>query len=267
MGGLMTQARLSKAHSYFSRFKVKHGRRREYKTDFRARSRLIIQDINKYGASKYRMVVRFSNKDIICQVIYSTIFGDKTICSSYARELPHYGLKVGLTNYSAAYCVGLLCARRCIAKIGSHSIMHKTLPNDESKYSETGNTPLTPLKKEHKPFTVFLDSGLKRTSSGSKIFAVLKGAVDGGLNIPHTTKRFVGYNNITKKYDQEVMNNHIFGEHVAQFMEELKFEDEDGFQRQFSQYINFRIKPRNLSTIYKTVHHSIRQASSYPKLI
>lgn len=36
-------------------------------------------------------------------------------CSS---ELPRYGLKMGLTNYAAAYCTGLLVARRMLNKLG-----------------------------------------------------------------------------------------------------------------------------------------------------
>ena len=38
------------------------------KTDYRARLRLVTQDKNKYNTPKYRLVVRFTNKDIICQV-------------------------------------------------------------------------------------------------------------------------------------------------------------------------------------------------------
>ena len=34
------------------------------------------------------------------------------MCAAYSHELPHYGVKVGLTNYAAAYCTGLLLARR-----------------------------------------------------------------------------------------------------------------------------------------------------------
>lgn len=34
------------------------------------------------------------------------------VCAAYAHELPKYGVKVGLTNYAAAYCTGLLLARR-----------------------------------------------------------------------------------------------------------------------------------------------------------
>jgi len=35
------------------------------------------------------------------------------------------------------------------------------------------------------PFMAVLDVGLARTSTGAKIFAVMKGALDGGVNIPH----------------------------------------------------------------------------------
>lgn len=32
----------------------------------------------------------------------------------------------------------------------------------------------------------------------------LQGALDGGLDIPHNEKRFVGYDRLGKKYDPEV---------------------------------------------------------------
>lgn len=37
-------------------------------------------------------------------------------------------------------------------------------------------------------FRCYLDVGLMKTSAGARVFGALKGAVDGGLNIPH---RFV----------------------------------------------------------------------------
>lgn len=43
---------------------------------------------------------------------YSRIEGDKILCAAYSHELPRFGVKVGLTNYAAAYCTGLLLARR-----------------------------------------------------------------------------------------------------------------------------------------------------------
>lgn len=44
--------------------------------------------------------------------MHAEIKGDIVHTAAYAHELPRYGVKLGLTNYSAAYCVGLLLARR-----------------------------------------------------------------------------------------------------------------------------------------------------------
>ena len=38
-------------------------------------------------------------------------------------------------------------------------------------------------------FTCYLDAGPARTTTGNKVFGALKGAVDRGLSIPHSTKR------------------------------------------------------------------------------
>lgn len=40
----------------------------EGKTDYRARKRLVVQDKSKYNTPKYRVVVRFTNTDVIAQV-------------------------------------------------------------------------------------------------------------------------------------------------------------------------------------------------------
>lgn len=60
------------------------------------------------------MYVDLSNlmKFFSYQVAYSRIEGDKILCAAYSHELPNFGVKVGLTNYAAAYCTGLLLARR-----------------------------------------------------------------------------------------------------------------------------------------------------------
>ena len=104
--------KLVKNKAYFKRFQVKFRRRREGKTDYFARKRLVVQDKNKYNTPKYRMVVRSSNKDVCCQIAYARLEGDKIVAAAYSHELPRYGVKVGLTNYAAAYCTGLLLARR-----------------------------------------------------------------------------------------------------------------------------------------------------------
>lgn len=48
----------------------------------------------------------------IVQIAYSKIEGDHIVSAAYSHELPKYGINVGLTNYAAAYCTGLLLARR-----------------------------------------------------------------------------------------------------------------------------------------------------------
>ena len=49
----------------YSRYQTKYKRRQSGKTDYYARKRLITQAKNKYNAPKYRLVVRFTNRDII----------------------------------------------------------------------------------------------------------------------------------------------------------------------------------------------------------
>merc|ERR1711864_17779 len=74
-------------------------------------------------------------------------------------------------------------------------------------------------------FRACLDVGLKRTSTGAKVFAAMKGAVDGGLDIPHSDKRFPGYDNESKSLNADVHRGHIFGTHVADYMRHLVEED------------------------------------------
>ena len=142
---------------------------------------------NRFNTPKYRLVVRFTSKDISCQIVSSTLAGDVVMVSAYAHELPRYGLKVGLTNYSAAYATGLLIARRALGKLG--------LAEAYAGLEEASGEDYTvePADGAPRPFAVLLDTGLKRTSTGSRVFGALKGALDGGLDIPHGDKRFVGY--------------------------------------------------------------------------
>lgn len=39
------------------------------------------------------------------------------MCQASSKELPRYGVKVGLKNYPAAYCTGLLVARRLLRQL------------------------------------------------------------------------------------------------------------------------------------------------------
>ena len=68
------------------------------------------------------------------QIAYARIQGDVIICAAYAHELPRFGVKVGLTNYAAAYCTGLLLARRVSF---SHHVVHATVLGHRTDLSTT----------------------------------------------------------------------------------------------------------------------------------
>ena len=115
----MPFVKVVKNNAYFKRFQTKFRRRREGRTDYYARTRLVLQDKNKYDSPKYRLVVRISNRKIIVQVIYATLKGDKVLTSAYSTELAKYGVPTGLKNYASAYATGLLVAPACSSRSGS----------------------------------------------------------------------------------------------------------------------------------------------------
>jgi large subunit ribosomal protein L5e len=256
----MGYVKVVKSSPYFSRFQVKYKRRRSGKTDYRARLRLCTQDKNKYNTHKYRLVVRFSNKDITCQVVYAAIAGDVVVAAAYAHELPAYGLKVGLNNYAAAYCTGLLVARRVLTKFGLADTYKGV--EDEEAVGEDYN--VDPADDGPRPFYCLLDAGLKRTSTGSKTFGALKGALDGGLDIPHNEKRFVGY---TKEggLDAEVLKKYVYGGHVSEYMAEMEEEDPEKYQVHFASYLEQDLDSDSLEDLYKEVHAAIRANPVQPK--
>ncbi|MFS7935255.1 putative ribosomal protein L5 eukaryotic/L18 archaeal [Helianthus anomalus] len=227
----MAFVKAQKTRSYFKRFQVKFKRWRQGKTDYRARFRLVNQDKNKYNTPKYRYVVRFSNKDITAQIISATIAGDIVLASAYAHELPHYGLKVGLTNYVAAYCTRLLLARRVLKKLQMDEEYQGNVDASGEDYSvEPGES--------RRPFRAFLDVGLIRTTTGNHCFGALTGALDGGLDIPQSEKRFAGFDKDEKSLDFKC--------------------SPQKYQTHFSDYIKVGVEPDNLEEIYKKVHAAIR---------
>jgi large subunit ribosomal protein L5e len=253
--------KLVKNKAYFKRYQVKYRRRREGKTDYRARLRLCLQDKNKYNAPKYRFVVRFTNKDITCQIVYAKIVGDVTLCAAYAHELPRYGVKVGLTNYAAAYCTGLLLARRVLHKLNLGDT-YKGQENVDGAFYLVSETEEAEFN-DSKPFYAILDTGLHATTTGARVFGVLKGAVDGGLNIPHSEKRFPGYDGEVKEYAPDVHRARIFGQHVQEYMTALSEENPDKYAKLFSKYVENEIEGDGVEEMYKNAHAAIRADPSY----
>ncbi len=121
-------------------------RRKESKTDYKARFNLL-------KSEKPRLVVRKTNRYIIAQVVESDIARDKVITQANSKELLSKGWpkeKSGsLKSLQAAYLTGLM------------------------------------LGKKSKSKDLILDFGLQRIVHGSRLLAVLKGAIDAGAKISH----------------------------------------------------------------------------------
>jgi len=250
----MAFVKVVKNKAYFKRYQVKFRRRREGKTDYHARKKLVIQAKNKYNTPKNRLIVRISNTDVTAQIAYARIEGDIVISAAYAHELPRYGIPVGLTNYAACYSTGLLLARRTLATFKLADKYEGQTEVDGEFYSVESN--------ETGPgaFRAHLDVGLARTTTGSKVFAVMKGVADGGIEVPHSEKRFPGYDSESKELNAEVLRDHIFGKHVANYMKDLLNDDEESYKRQFSRYVKHGITADELEDMYKKAHEKIRES-------
>jgi len=129
-------------------FTVQFRRKREGKTNYKKRLRLLL-------SKKARLVLRPSLMGMSAQVIEFFPEGDKIIVSAHSRKLKELGWKFHKGNIPAAYLTGLL--------IGT-------------KAKEKG------IKE------AVLDLGLRKPVKGSRLFACLKGAVDGGLKVTHSDK-------------------------------------------------------------------------------
>lgn len=127
-------------------YKVPMRRRREGRTDYQQRLRLL-----KSGMPRF--VVRKSNKHVQVQLIVARSEGDHTVVSAHTSELEDYGWEGPTGNLPAAYLVGYLAGRRAV---------------DEG-YEEA-----------------VLDVGLNRVTEGNKLFAAVMGAVEAGFEIPHS---------------------------------------------------------------------------------
>jgi large subunit ribosomal protein L18 len=128
-----------------SRYFVPFRRRREGKTDYYQRTRLVVSD-------EPRMVVRKTNRHIIVQLVTAEMDGDRTLVAANSAELEKYGYKGSTSSTPAAYLTGMLFAVKA---------------------------------KKAQQESAILDIGLNRATPGARVFAALKGAVEAGLAIPH----------------------------------------------------------------------------------
>jgi large subunit ribosomal protein L5e len=201
--------------------------------------------------------VRFTNRDIITQLVSAEVSGDKVFVAAYSHELKRYGISNGLTNWAAAYATGLLLARRALKKLDLDE-QFKGVEEADGEYKLT-EAAEGEDGEERRPFKAFLDVGLHRTSTGARVFGALKGASDGGLYIPHNEKRFPGYDQETKELDADTLRKYIFGGHVAEYMETLADDDEERYKSQFNKYIDADLEADGLEDLYTEAHAAIRE--------
>ncbi len=181
---------------------VPHRRRRELKTDYQKRLRLL-------KSGKPRIVVRKSVKNVTCQVVEYQPSGDRTLFSADSRELKKLGWNAGTGNIPSAYLTGLLCGTR--AKGIKEAV---------------------------------LDSGLHRSTKGSRLYAALKGVVDGGLKIPHS---------------EEILpdEDRLKGQHIAAYAEHVKKESAEKHRKMFSGYAKSKVAPEKLPEHFDEVRAKI----------
>lgn len=259
--------KILKNKAYFKRFQTKFRRRREGKTDYRARKRLAAQSKDKYNSPRYRLVVRYSNQYVQAQIVYAEMTGDKVVCSAHSSELRHYGITFGLKNFSASYCTGLLLARRALARYGMDEMYEGNEVDGKVRTVKYGNRTLyvedLDWETERRPLRCNLDVGITSTTLGARVFAAMKGASDGGIDVPHSVKCLYGYDKASKKYDPKDFTHRVLGEHVMEYMTALKdHEDEEmkaKYTRLFSRYIKAGVQPEDLEDIYQKAHKLIRQ--------
>merc|ERR1719333_941936 len=96
----------------------------------------------------------------------------------------------------------------------------------------------------------------------------MKGAADGGLHVPHTTKRFPGYAPPEEKgaeptYDADAHRDRIMGTHVAEYMEMLEEEDPTKYEAHFSKLIAAGVGGGDVSDMYSNAHAKIKEDPTY----
>ncbi|MGD0644524.1 MAG: 50S ribosomal protein L18 [Candidatus Bathyarchaeia archaeon] len=175
-----------------SNYRVQLRRRREGKTDYQARKALVI-------SGRPRLVTRASLKNVTVQIIVAKPHGDEVLSSANSRELiKNYGWKSPTGNVPAAYLTGLLCGLKAKAKGVEGAI---------------------------------LDIGLVSPTKGSKIFAVLSGVLDAGVDVPHS--------------EEKIVKERMKGEHIAKYAKSLGTGSEE-YSSKFSKYTAQGVAPEKI---------------------
>ncbi len=125
-------------------YRMHHRRRREQKTDYRVRLPLV-------RSGKVRAVVRRSGSHMTVQFVRWERDGDRTLLTVSSSHLKKFGWEAGTGNVPAAYLTGLLAAK-----------LARTVDVKEA----------------------IADLGMQVSTKGSRLYAAIRGMIDGGMDIP-----------------------------------------------------------------------------------
>jgi large subunit ribosomal protein L18 len=184
-----------------------HRRHREGRTDYHLRLSLL-------KSGEPRLVVRRSLNNFLCQIVKFEESGDKVVASAISSELKEFGWKFHGGNLPAAYLTGLLCAERA---------------------------------KKHKVSKAILDIGLYIKTPGNALFSALKGAVDGGLDVPHSEEALPS-------------EDRISGKHISAYAEKVMVEDPAKYKKLFSSYLREKADPKDMPVIFEETKKKIIEA-------
>jgi len=152
-----------------------------------------------------RLVVRKSNKNILAQLIKYGKNGDVVIQSAASKELDNYGWNINKSNIPSAYLTGLLIGLRA------------------------------------KGESAIVDLGLQIPIKESRLFAVVKGAIDAGMKI---------------SFSEEVVppDDRIRGVHIIDYSKKIK---KDTYEKIFSGYLKKKKKPELINEYFEKTKQKI----------
>lgn len=174
-------------------YRVRLRRIREKKTNYPKRITLL-------KSGKPRLVVRVFNNSIVAQIAVFDEKGDRIEASANSRELVRLGWKGHPANTPAGYLIGLLLGKKALAKGIREAV---------------------------------LDIGFHTPVHGSIVFAVLKGSLDAGLDIPHSEESLPS-------------EDRIKGRHIAEYAKTLKESSPEKYKVQFAGYLKRGLEPEEL---------------------
>ncbi len=155
---------------------VPYRRKKAGKTNYKKRLKLLL-------SQKTRLVVRKSSKNILAQLVNYNADGDHVIVAATSHELAKIGWPFSRKNLPASYLTGLLLGQKARSKKIKEAI---------------------------------LDVGLHTSVKGNRVYALVKGVLDAGLNVPHNESILPSQERISGQHIVQYLNQ-ASGQQFAQY--------------------------------------------------